>query len=100
VITKTLPKIEVYELGSQIRRAAVSITANIAESYGRYHYKENLQFCRHSWASLYECEDHIITCLDEGYINQKTYDDILTLMIETRKVTDGYIRYLEKQIQK
>lgn len=99
-IVKSLPDYEKFGLASQIRRAAVSITANIAEGYGRFHYKENIQFCRHSRASLYECEDHLITCLDENYIDQKTYDDVLSLMIETRKVTDGYIRYLDKEFQK
>ena len=98
-IAKRLPDYEKFGLASQIRRAAVSITANIAEGYGRFHYKENIQYCRQSRASLYECEDHLITCLDENYIDQTTYDEILTSMIDTRKVTDGYIRYLEKQLQ-
>jgi four helix bundle protein len=95
-IAKCLPDYEKYGLASQIRRAAVSITANIAEGYGRYHFKENIQFCRQSRASLYECEDHLITCMDEDYIDKQKYDEVLNLMIETRKVTDGYIRYLEK----
>lgn len=97
---KDLPDFEKYALASQIRRAAVSITANIAEGYGRFHFKENIQYCRQSRASLYECEDHLITCLDLKYIDQKKYDDILALMIETRKVTDGYIRYLQKESEK
>ena len=45
---KILPEEEKYNLSSQMRRAAVSITANIAEGYGRYHYQENIQFCRQS----------------------------------------------------
>ncbi|KAA3617881.1 MAG: four helix bundle protein [Calditrichaeota bacterium] len=99
-IAKSLPENEKYGLVSQIRRAAVSITANIAEGYGRFHYKENIQYCRQSRASVYECEDHLITCFDENYIDQQSYDEAISLMIETRKVTDGYIRYLEKQLHK
>lgn len=93
-ISRNLPEIEKYALASQIRRSAISITANIAEGYGRFHYKENIQFCRQSRASLYECEDHLITCLDEKYVDKKTYNEILQLVIETRKILDGYIRYL------
>lgn len=51
-----LPKEEIYTLGNQIRRAAISITANIAEGYGRYNYQEGIQFYRISRGSLYELE--------------------------------------------
>ena len=57
-----LPKEEKYCLNTQIRRAAVSITANIAEGYGRFHYQEGIQFYRISKASLNELKDHLIAC--------------------------------------
>ncbi len=98
IVANNLPDKEKYSLASQIRRAAVSITANIAEGYGRYHYKENIQFCRHSRASIYESEDHLITCLDEKYIDEEMYKELIKLVVETRKILDGYIRYLEKCI--
>ena len=95
-VANNLPNIEKYSLTTQIRRAAVSITANIAEGYGRFHYKENIQFCRQSRASIYECEDHLITCLDEKYIDEIKYKEIVELIVETRKILDGYIKYLKK----
>ena len=98
-ISETLPDFEKYALANQMRRAAVSVTANIAEGYGRYHYQENIQYCRQSRASLYECEDHLITCLDEEYINKQTYEDTLSMIIETRKIIDGYIKYLHRIAQ-
>ena len=98
-VANDLPEKEKYSLKIQIRRAAVSITANIAEGYGRFHYKENIQFCRQSRASIYECEDHLITCFDEKYIDEEKYKNLIKLMIETRKILDGYIRYLERQNQ-
>ena len=98
-ITETLPDFEKYALANQMRRAAVSVTSNIAEGYGRYHYQENIQYCRQSRASLYECEDHLITCLDEEYINKQTYEDTLSMIIETRKIIDGYIKYLHRIAQ-
>ncbi len=51
------PSHEKFELVSQMRRASRSVTHNIAEGYGRFHYKENAQFCRISRGSLYELSD-------------------------------------------
>ena len=99
-IAKKLPDNERYALANQMRRAAVSITSNIAEGYGRYHYQENIQFCRQSRASIYECEDHLVTCLDEGFISKEGYEDLVTQIIETRKILDGYINYLKKLANK
>jgi four helix bundle protein len=99
-IAAQLPETEKYNLTKQLRRVAISITANIAEGYGRFHYQENIQFCRQSRASLYECEDHLITCLDEGYCNKETFDRSLMLIVETRKILDGYIPFLSQQCKK
>ena len=63
-IIRKLPSEEKFDLGSQMRRASVSCTANIAEGYGRFHFQENIQFCRISRGSIYETQDHLITCLD------------------------------------
>ena len=67
-LVSTLPKEECHGLAAQIRRAAVSVTANIAERYGHCSYKENVQFCRQSRGSLYELRDHLTPALDAGYI--------------------------------
>jgi four helix bundle protein len=53
-LIKTFPDFEKYELVSQMRRSSRSVTHNISEGYGRFHYKENIQFCRTSRGSLYE----------------------------------------------
>ena len=63
-ISEKFPKKELYTLAAQIRDAAVSITANIAEGYGRYSFQENIQFCRTSRASVNEVLDHLYTALD------------------------------------
>src|SRR5215472_8631110 len=70
---RRFPKEETYGLASQTRRAAVSVTANIAEGFGRYSYQENIQFCRHSRASVYELRDHFTTALDAGYLSQEEF---------------------------
>lgn len=64
-VLPVLPKDERYRLGDQIRRAARSTTANIAEGYGRFHYLDNAKFCSNSRGSCWEVLDHLITAHDE-----------------------------------
>jgi len=97
---KTFPKEERFVLCSQLNRAARSITANIAEGYGRFHYQENIQFCRQARGSAYEVLDHLITALDEAYVDEGTLAHGRTLVETNIKLTNGYIRYLEKQKSK
>jgi four helix bundle protein len=94
---KKLPTEERYDLASQMRRAAISCTANIAEGYGRFHFQENIQFCRISRGSMYETQDHLITCLDNEYITEEEYKSIWDIFENAIRVLDGYIRYLKKQ---
>ncbi len=98
-VSETWPKREMYGLTAQIRDAAVSVTANIAEGYGRYHYQENIQLCRISRGSVNEVLDHLYTALDEGYINQETFDELYTQGREVERVLNGYINYLKRQSQ-
>lgn len=63
---KTLPKQEEYRLKDQIIRSSRSVTANIAEGFGRHHHQENAQFCRQARGSLTESLDHLNVALDKG----------------------------------
>src|SRR5688572_20634120 len=71
LLTKKFPPEEKFKLVDQIVRSARSVTANIAEGHGRYHFQENIQFCRQARGSLSETMDHLITENDEGYINNE-----------------------------
>ncbi|SDB60624.1 four helix bundle protein [Flavobacteriaceae bacterium MAR_2010_188] len=93
---KSLPEEEKFDLISQMRRAARSITHNIAEGYGRYHFKENAQFCRISRGSLYELLDQTITASDEGYMDEKRYKQIRESIFDCVRLLNGYINYLTK----
>ena len=96
-IAECLPKEEKYGMRSQMCRAAVSVTANIAEGYGRFHFKETIQFARHARGSIYELHDHLITCLDNSYIDESTYKTLTNIQLEkTIQLINGYIRYLNK----
>lgn len=78
-------------------RASRSITANIAEGYGRYHYQENIQFCRQARGSLYELLDHFTVALDEKYISQEQFEEFRIEIFESVKILNGYIKYLQKK---
>lgn len=62
-----LPKFELYEQGSQIRRSAKSIRANIVEGYGRRRYQADyIRFLTYAFASCLETEDHLETLHESG----------------------------------
>ena len=96
-LVKTYPKEERYSLVDNMKRAARSTTQNIAEGFGRFHYKENLQFCRISRGSLFELIDDLITSLDEGYINQEDYQKGREKISNALALLNGYINYLNRQ---
>ncbi|MGK7369084.1 MAG: four helix bundle protein [Candidatus Halalkalibacterium sp. M3_1C_030] len=95
-----LPNVEMYHLASQMRKASVSCTANIAEGYGRFHYQEGIQFYRISRASMYELKDHLITCLDLKYIDAMLFNEGIFLIEEAKKTLNGYIGYVKKEKEK
>jgi four helix bundle protein len=72
-LTKRFPKEEFYKLSDQMIRASRSVTANIAEGYGRFHYQENIQFNRQARGSLYELLDHLTVAFDEDYIDNEGF---------------------------
>ena len=96
-LIKTFPKHEQFDLSQQLRRASRSITANIAEGYGRFHYQENIQFSRQSRGSLEECKDHLYTAFDEGYIDQQKMDTLFEQHRKCISLLNGYIAWLKKQ---
>lgn len=98
-IMKTIrkfPAAEKFSLVNDMIRAARSSTHNIAEGYGRFHYQENIQFCRQSRGSLYELADQLLTAFDEQYINQEEYEKGRSLINKSLALLNGYINYLSK----
>ena len=93
-LVKKYPKEELYGLVQDMRRAARSTTHNITEGFGRFHYQENIQFCRHSRGSLHELIDQLITSLDEKYITQEDYGQGRSLINRALALLNGYINYL------
>ncbi|MCP9770449.1 four helix bundle protein [Lacihabitans sp. LS3-19] len=96
LVKSHFPNTEKYKLTDQIIRSSRSITANLSEGYGRYYYKENIQFCRISRGSLSETLEHLITAFDEGYISQDQLYSFKLQIENCGKLLNGYINYLKK----
>lgn len=96
VLVKSFPSEEKYRLTDQILRASRSVTANIAEGYGRFHYQEYIQFCRQSRGSLYELIDHLLVASDEGYITIEQLSENRMQVSDCLAVLNGFINYLKK----
>lgn len=96
-LVKQFPSEEKYRLTDQLLRSSRSVTANIAEGYGRFHYQENIQYCRHSRGSLNETIDHLICAYDNSYINEETLTEYKIKINQNIKVLNGFISYLKKR---
>lgn len=94
-MTKSFPKDEKFKLIDQMIRASRSVTANIAEGYGRFHYQENIQFCRHSRGSLTELQDPLTVALDETYLSVEVEIELNKKIEECIRMLNGYIRFLK-----
>jgi four helix bundle protein len=93
-LVKDLPDTEKLGLISQIRRAALSLTNNIAEGHGRYHYLDQIKFMFQSRGSLEELLDDLNACQDENYLTVDRIGALKQKGWRVRQLIDGYIRYL------
>jgi four helix bundle protein len=96
-VAKQLPDIEKFGLASQVRRAALSLTNNIAEGHGRYHYLDQIKFTLQSRGSLEELIDDLNVCEDERYLLIKEIAFLKQGGWRLRQLINGYIRYLRDQ---
>src|SRR4030042_702454 len=81
MLTVSLPQNETFGLTAQIKRAALSVPANIAEGFGRYHYMDKAKFYLNARGSLYELKSHLLIAQDLGYLKQShAVSDVLTLV--------------------
>ena len=95
-LVKRLPKEEKFTLCDQLIRASRSVTNNIAEGYGRFHFQENIQYCRQARGSLFEIIDHLLICHEENYISKEELEILKAQTIRAISIINGYINYLKK----
>src|SRR5205814_8122075 len=93
-VSRRLPDSEKYDLASQIRRAAVSLTNNIAEAHGRFHYPDQIRFILHSRGSLEELVDDLNICSDENYLSNGDVAKLKEQALDVLNLINGYLRYL------
>ena len=96
-ITKDFPKEEQFGVISQVRRAVVSITNNIAEGFGRYHYNDKIKFYYNSKGSTAEVQNLLIISKDLEYISSQECKRLGERSNKVRMLINGLIRSIEKQ---
>ncbi|MFA6184426.1 MAG: four helix bundle protein [Parcubacteria group bacterium] len=98
-ITDNFPRNEIYGIISQIRRAASSITANIAEGFARYHFKDKIKFYYNSRGSAAEVQNFLFLAKDLNHIDEERFKKLEEKTNEVGKLINGLIRSTERQIK-
>lgn len=83
-----------YSLRDQMRKASVSIISNIAEGFERGGTREFLQFLAMAKGSVGEVKSQLYVALDQGYIQEKSFDSLYALASESGKMIAGLMNYL------
>ena len=97
--TKLFPKSETYSLTDQMQRAAISVTSNIAEGFGRQTYKEKIQFYYLASGSLTELKNQLLIARDIGYLKNNEYDIVLQQTDITHRLLNGFIKKTKSFLQ-
>jgi four helix bundle protein len=95
-LVKQLPAQERYCLDQQMRRAAVSISNNIAEGHGRWHFQDNLRFCMIARGSITELIDDLNDCLDERYGDEEMVNELKSDAYALIARLNSYVAYLRR----
>jgi four helix bundle protein len=95
-VLPALPREEKFRLGDQLLRSGRSITANIAEGYGRFHYLDNSKFCSNARGSCCEVLDHLIAANDEKIMSDDLLLEGRSRYETTMKLLNGYMAYLKR----
>jgi four helix bundle protein len=96
-LVKSFPISEKNRLSDQLVRAARSTTNNIAEGFGRYHFKDSIRFYYITRGSISEIIDHLIIALDNHYISQSDFDLLETKCHETSRILNSYIKFIQSK---
>ncbi len=97
--TKVFPREELYSLVDQMRRAAISITSNIAEGFGRQTYKEKIQFYYIAQGSLTELKNQLLLAKDIEYLQREVFDEVAEQANTAHKLLSGLIKKSKEILQ-
>jgi len=98
-IVPHLPADEKWNLTQQLKRAAQSIPANIAEGHGRFHFLDNVRFCYIARGSLTEVQSHMALAHELGYLPDEIYKRMTIHAESIGKQLNNYIAYLKRSKQ-
>jgi len=84
-------------VGKQVCRAADSISANIAEGYGRFHFKENKNFCYYNRGSILETKSFLRKMRQRGLVNEEIYTQLFAKLEIIHIKLNAYIKYIGKR---
>jgi four helix bundle protein len=90
-ITKNFPKEELFGITNQLRRAAASIMANIAEGFARFHFKDKIKFYYMARASSAEVQSFLFLTKALKYIDQLTLQQLSAQCEESARLINGLI---------
>lgn len=96
-LTEKFPKEETFGIVSQLRRAVSSITANIAEGFARFHFKDKVRFYYQARASVAEVQNFLLLAKDLGFIDSLICVEKNKKASEVSQLINGLIRSIEKQ---
>jgi len=99
-VTRHFPKEELYGMTSQIKRAALSVPANISEGFGRFHFMDKAKFYLNARGSLYELKSHLLIAKELAFIRDDVTDSVFqeidnlslnlnNLINKTRRMKEG-----------
>lgn len=94
-VTSKFPREEIYGITSQVRRASVSIPANIAEGCGREGNAEFARYLQIAFGSASELENHFLLALDLGFIQETEFKRITNQIFEVKRMLTGLIQKLK-----
>jgi four helix bundle protein len=95
-IAPLLIKSKEFSLCDQIKRASRSVTHNITEGHGRFHFLDNYRFCSQARGSLNEVLDQFITCHDDSLIEDELYQIGREHFNRTLRILNGYMSWLKR----
>ena len=96
-LLKKFPKEEQYAMGDQLRRAAISITSNIAEGSGRNSFKEKVHFLEFSYGSLMEVLSQMDVACDIEYITVEEFNNFEVMVENVGRLLSGLKNYFARQ---
>lgn len=97
IVTRDFPNEEIFGITNQLRRAASSVVANIAEGFERYYFKDKIRFYYQARGSIAEVQTFLLLARDLGYINANICNKFNEDTVTARKLLNGLIRSVGKK---